>query len=59
MQVLEKITTGVEGFGFISKGWIESPLKGAKGNLEFLVHFGRVSDKVLNDKQESDNLLDN
>ncbi|PNT05494.1 hypothetical protein POPTR_014G175500v4 [Populus trichocarpa] len=41
-EVLEKITKGVEGFGFRSNGWIESPLKGAEGNIEFLVHFSRI-----------------
>ncbi|KAJ4843228.1 hypothetical protein Tsubulata_008732 [Turnera subulata] len=41
-EVLEKITKGVESLGFCSKGWIESPLKGAEGNTEFLVHFCRV-----------------
>ncbi|KAJ7969360.1 putative Hemolysin A [Quillaja saponaria] len=41
-EVLEKITTGVEDFGFCSKGWIESPLKGTEGNTEFLVHFIRT-----------------
>lgn len=30
-EVLEKIIKGVENFGFQSKGWIESPLKGAEG----------------------------
>ncbi|XP_028794855.1 uncharacterized protein LOC114750421 [Neltuma alba] len=42
-EVLEKIIKGVEKFGFSSKGWIESPLKGAEGNTEFLVHFVRSS----------------
>lgn len=41
-EVLEKITKGVESFGFRSNGWIESPLKGAEGNIEFLVHFSRI-----------------
>ncbi|URE29596.1 FtsJ-like methyltransferase [Musa troglodytarum] len=41
-QVLEKIIKGVEGYGFCSKGWIESPIKGAEGNTEFLVHFQRI-----------------
>ncbi|XP_074566459.1 uncharacterized protein LOC141823087 [Curcuma longa] len=41
-EVLEKIIKGVEGFGFCSKGWIESPIKGAEGNKEFLVCFQRV-----------------
>ncbi|KAK4268142.1 hypothetical protein QN277_024835 [Acacia crassicarpa] len=42
-EVLERIIKGVEKFGFCSKGWIESPLKGAEGNTEFLVHFVRSS----------------
>ncbi|KAF7825902.1 putative rRNA methyltransferase YqxC [Senna tora] len=42
-EVLEKIIKGVENFGFCSKGWIESPLKGAEGNTEFLVHFIRTT----------------
>ncbi|KAB2003829.1 hypothetical protein E1A91_D11G161200v1 [Gossypium mustelinum] len=44
-EVLEKIIKGVENFGFQSKGWIESPLKGAEGNTEFLVCFSRISEK--------------
>ncbi|GLT94329.1 hypothetical protein SLE2022_120750 [Rubroshorea leprosula] len=42
-EVLEKIIKGVEDFGFQSKGWIESPLKGAEGNTEFLVCFCRTT----------------
>ncbi|XP_058101873.1 uncharacterized protein LOC131246030 isoform X2 [Magnolia sinica] len=42
-EVLERIIKGVEGFGFSNKGWIESPLKGAEGNTEFLVCFHRNS----------------
>ncbi|OMO65395.1 hypothetical protein CCACVL1_21536 [Corchorus capsularis] len=44
-EVLEKIIKGVEKFGFQSKGWIESPLKGAEGNTEFLACFTRTSEK--------------
>ncbi|OMO59260.1 hypothetical protein COLO4_34269 [Corchorus olitorius] len=44
-EVLEKIIKGVEKFRFQSKGWIESPLKGAEGNTEFLVCFTRTSEK--------------
>ncbi|KAL6339423.1 hypothetical protein AAG906_032956 [Vitis piasezkii] len=40
-EVLERIIKGVENFGFECKGWIESPLKGAEGNTEFLVCFTR------------------
>uniref|UniRef100_A0A7N0US81 RNA-binding S4 domain-containing protein n=2 Tax=Kalanchoe fedtschenkoi TaxID=63787 RepID=A0A7N0US81_KALFE len=43
-EVLDRIIKGVEEFGFESKGWIESPLKGAEGNTEFLVHFARVTE---------------
>ena len=46
MQVLERIIKGVENFGFESKGWIESPLKGAEGNTEFLVCFNRKPEKI-------------
>ncbi|KAK9747799.1 hypothetical protein RND81_02G015300 [Saponaria officinalis] len=46
-EVLEKIINGVESFGFQSKGWIESPLKGAEGNTEFLVCFERVAEKAM------------
>ncbi|KAF9593109.1 hypothetical protein IFM89_020173 [Coptis chinensis] len=35
-EVLERIIKGVENFGFCTIGWIESPLKGAEGNTEFL-----------------------
>lgn len=45
LQVLEKIIKGVENFGFQNKGWIESPLKGAEGNAEFLVCFSRIAEK--------------
>lgn len=41
MQVLDRIIKGVENFGFSIRGWIESPLKGAEGNTEFLACFHR------------------
>ncbi|XP_016452941.1 uncharacterized protein LOC107777441 isoform X2 [Nicotiana tabacum] len=40
-QVIEKIINGVQNHGFQCKGWIESPLKGAEGNIEFLACFSR------------------
>ncbi|KAM7521921.1 hypothetical protein LguiA_011823 [Lonicera macranthoides] len=43
-EVLEKIIKGVEKFGFSCKGWIQSPLKGAEGNIEFLACFVRSSE---------------
>lgn len=45
VKVLEKIINGVESLGFSSKGWIESPLKGADGNKEFLVYFVRMTER--------------
>ncbi|KAK4573590.1 hypothetical protein RGQ29_031513 [Quercus rubra] len=47
-EVLEKIIKGVENFGFCSNGWIESPLKGAEGNTEFLVYFSRTAERNAN-----------
>lgn len=44
--MLDRIIKGVEEFGFERKGWIESPLKGAEGNTEFLVHFVRATEKT-------------
>ncbi|GJN06622.1 hypothetical protein PR202_ga24371 [Eleusine coracana subsp. coracana] len=41
-EVLDRIISGVEEFGFSSKGWIESPIKGAEGNKEFLACFHRI-----------------
>ncbi|CAI9107264.1 OLC1v1006582C1 [Oldenlandia corymbosa var. corymbosa] len=42
-EVLDRIINGVEKFGFTCKGWIESPLKGAEGNKEFLACFCRTA----------------
>lgn len=55
-EVLERIIKGVEDFGFHKKGWIESPLKGAEGNIEFLVCFERTTDKKLNSEQSTSSL---
>ncbi|KAL0389218.1 UNVERIFIED_CONTAM: putative rRNA methyltransferase YqxC [Sesamum calycinum] len=44
-EVLTKIINGVQDFGFECKGWIESPLKGADGNKEFLASFSRTATK--------------
>lgn len=42
LEVLTRITQGVEALGFGCQGVIESPLKGDKsGNTEFLAHFVR------------------
>lgn len=48
--MVDKIINGVETYGFICKGWIESPLKGAEGNTEFLACFTR---KCMNDPEQS------
>ncbi|KAL3716429.1 hypothetical protein ACJRO7_008084 [Eucalyptus globulus] len=48
-EVLEKIINGVENFGFQKKDWIESPLKGAEGNKEFLVCFNRTAERKETD----------
>ncbi|KAJ0580558.1 putative methyltransferase [Helianthus annuus] len=42
-EVREKIVKGVEDLGFQCNGWIESPLKGAEGNIEFLACFTRTT----------------
>ena len=42
-DVLERIIGGVEAFGFKCIGHIESPVRGAAGNKEFLACFDRVS----------------
>ncbi|KAL1558714.1 carnosine N-methyltransferase [Salvia divinorum] len=42
-EVLAKIINGVQGFGFQCQGWIDSPLKGADGNKEFLASFSRTA----------------
>lgn len=44
-EVIEKIINGVQTYGFQCKGWIESPLKGAEGNTEFLACFHRAAVK--------------
>lgn len=49
-EVVDKIINGVESYGFRCKGWIESPLKGAEGNTEFLASFTR---KCMKDSEQS------
>ncbi|KAL2557565.1 bacterial hemolysin-related [Forsythia ovata] len=46
-EVLEKIIRGVQDQGFHCKGWIESPMKGAEGNKEFLACFSRMATKDM------------
>jgi len=41
-DVIQKVTSGIEAWGFRSKGVCESPIKGEKsGNTEFLSYFIR------------------
>lgn len=41
MEVVERVIDGVKKHGFSCEGWIESPMKGADGNVEFLSYFHR------------------
>lgn len=45
-QVVQKITLGIEQYGFICKGIIDSPITGGDGNKEFLAYFERK--QILN-----------
>lgn len=45
-EVVSKVISGVEACGFDCQGWIQSPLKGAEGNIEFLACFSRQSPTV-------------
>ncbi|GAB2282380.1 hypothetical protein Dimus_016925 [Dionaea muscipula] len=56
-EVLEKIINGVETFGFHTSGWIESPLKGADGNKEFLVHFNRMIEKLVGRSRKQSDMM--
>ncbi len=40
-QVIERVTTGIQAYGFKLEGVIESPIQGSDGNKEFLACFGR------------------
>lgn len=52
-EVLERVIAGVEDHGFICEGWIESPLKGADGNIEFLACFRRNCPSIEAQKMQS------
>ncbi len=52
--------TGVEAFGFACEAWIQSPITGAEGNIEFLACFHRSQVKdttTMNLSVESEKLL--
>lgn len=40
-EVLDKVITGIESYGFKCQGWTESPIEGSSGNKEFLAYFRR------------------
>ena len=54
LQVLDRIISGIEQFGFRNEGWIESPLKGAEGNIEFLACFHRIPMSEVKVKVQQD-----
>jgi len=59
-EVLHKVITGVEAFGFACQAWIQSPITGAEGNIEFLACFHRSQVKdttTMNLSVESEKLL--
>ncbi len=41
-EVIKRVTTGIEAYGYQCHGVIESPIFGATGNKEFLGYFSRV-----------------
>lgn len=44
IQVIDKVTQGLDDYGFKCHKVMKSPIKGAaSGNTEFLAHFSRVS----------------
>lgn len=40
-EVIERVTSGIQSFGYNLQGVIESPIEGATGNKEFLAYFKR------------------
>ncbi|KAH6814151.1 bacterial hemolysin-like protein [Perilla frutescens var. frutescens] len=53
-EVVGKIINGVQDFGFECRGWIDSPLKGAEGNKEFLACFSRRDEKDASHLTDAD-----
>lgn len=41
-EVIQRVVSGVESFGYTNRGVTESPIEGATGNKEFLGYFTRV-----------------
>jgi 23S rRNA (cytidine1920-2'-O)/16S rRNA (cytidine1409-2'-O)-methyltransferase len=40
-SIIKKVVDGIDQYGFISKGIVESPILGTEGNKEFLAYFER------------------
>ncbi|KAH7428155.1 hypothetical protein KP509_10G078100 [Ceratopteris richardii] len=53
-EVITRVVTGVQSYGFKCEGWINSPLKGADGNIEFLACFKRPTMCNDNDALQCD-----
>lgn len=51
-EVIERVTAGVKSHGFSCEGWIESPMKGADGNIEFLACFKRSLPNLSSPSEE-------
>lgn len=43
-EVIERVTTGIQQYGFFLEGVIDSPIKGSTGNKEFLAYFKRIEE---------------
>lgn len=52
-EVLQRVISGVEGFGFECQGWIQSPITGAEGNIEFLACFHRIPSTTASSSPDS------
>ena len=42
-SVLKRVVSGIEAMGFACQGTVPSPLRGAKGNVEFVAAFDFVN----------------
>lgn len=41
-RVIQQVTQGIEQYGYVCKGVVESPILGTTGNKEFLAYFERI-----------------
>ncbi|HXH41991.1 MAG TPA: TlyA family RNA methyltransferase [Thermoanaerobaculia bacterium] len=44
---VEAVVTSARGYGFDVKGVMESPIKGAEGNVEYLMYGGNLGDRAI------------